>query len=128
EDEPLEPGKLVVEFRARLRVAVGKVKAPYDDAVHVGLDVAAVLVLRIAGEDAPAFHGLCTPRKDRDAIPGLLAVPDRLIPGGLNVEEGKTLAHRFQFLDARAVPRLALEPLQQVGKARLDAVDVVGRY
>ena len=36
-----EPGQLVVEFRARLRIAVGQIDAADEDAVDGGLDVAA---------------------------------------------------------------------------------------
>ena len=44
-----EPRQLVVEFGPRLRIAVGQVDAADEDAADGGLDVARLIVLRIAG-------------------------------------------------------------------------------
>ena len=42
----VQPGELVVELRARLRVAVGRVHVADEDAAHRRLDVAALLEIR----------------------------------------------------------------------------------
>lgn len=46
-DEALEPRELVVEFRSRLRIAIGQVDRGDDDPVDRSLDVSALLVTRV---------------------------------------------------------------------------------
>ena len=75
--QALEPAQLVVELRAGRRVAVRQVQAADQHAADVGFDVAAVHVLRIAGQAAARLHGLSAAAQDGDAVPALLAVPDR---------------------------------------------------
>ena len=48
--ESLHPGELVFEFRSRLRVAVGRIERRDQHAVHRRLDVAALPIVRIAGQ------------------------------------------------------------------------------
>ena len=69
EVEAAEPAELVVEFRARERVAVGKIQAADHDAVDDGFDIAAVGVVGIAGKPAPCQDRCLTSRKDGDAVP-----------------------------------------------------------
>ena len=57
-DEAVEPLELVVELGAGLRVAIRQVQAADDDAVDLGLDVAAVRVVGVAGQAAAALDGL----------------------------------------------------------------------
>ena len=47
-DQPLKPGKLIVELRPRLRIAVRRVNAANDYPVDRGLDIAALAVAIIA--------------------------------------------------------------------------------
>ena len=67
--QPLHPAQLVVEFRTRLRVAVGQIEAADDDAVDCRLDVAAMVVVRIARQAAPVLHRLDAAGQDRHAVP-----------------------------------------------------------
>ena len=53
QSQPPEPGELVVEFRAGLRIAVRQVKAGDDDAFDGGFDVARLVVVAIAGQFGP---------------------------------------------------------------------------
>ena len=48
--QPVEPSELVVELRARLRIAVRRVQAADQDAVDRGFDIAALRVTGIAGQ------------------------------------------------------------------------------
>jgi hypothetical protein len=68
-NQALEPFQLVVELRSGLRIAIGQVQAADDDPVHRGLDVAAVQVIRIAGQAAPAFDRFAAAGEDRDPVP-----------------------------------------------------------
>jgi hypothetical protein len=62
-DQPLEPGELVLEARPGLRVAVRQIDRR-DDQV-----VAAVRVVRIARQPAPAQHGVDAAGEHRDTVP-----------------------------------------------------------
>jgi hypothetical protein len=53
DEQPLEPGQLVVELGARLRIAVRQVEGSDEDAVDGGLDVARVAVRVVAGKGPP---------------------------------------------------------------------------
>ena len=76
---------------ARTRSACSRTSAPAPDCrsagrgsrsatpLDGGLDVAAVQVVRIARQAAPRLDRLRAPREDRDAVPALLAVPDRAV-------------------------------------------------
>ena len=79
-DQPLEPAQLVVELGPGARIAVGQVEAADQDAADRGLEVAAVRVVRIAGQAAPRLVDLAL-GQDRDAVPALLPVPDRVVAG-----------------------------------------------
>src|SRR5579872_1598647 len=50
--QTLEPAELVIELRTGCRIAVGKIKAANQNAAYPRLNIAAVYVLRIAGEPA----------------------------------------------------------------------------
>ena len=78
--QPREPVELVVEFRPRLRIAVRQVDAGNDDAADGGFDVARIVIAAVAGQrvadqDRPGL------RQDRNAVPGLLPAPERVVAG-----------------------------------------------
>src|SRR5579875_2920579 len=73
--ETFEPGELVVELRAGLRIAVGKIQTADQNAVHGGFDITAVRVLFIAGQTATAHNRLRVLGEDRHAVPRCLSVP-----------------------------------------------------
>jgi diketogulonate reductase-like aldo/keto reductase len=77
--QSLEPLQLVIELRPRGGVAVKQVEAADRHAAREGLDVAALGVVRVARQAAPDLLGLLAPCEDGDAVPGFLAIPDRLV-------------------------------------------------
>ena len=122
-----EPGQLVVEFRPGLRIAVGQIDAADQDAADGGLDVARLIILRIAGQGGPRHDRLRSPRQDGDAVPGPLPAPHGVISGPPDRIGRKLRVGAFEFLQADDVGLRALEPVQQVGQAAVDVVDVEGR-
>src|SRR6266853_6324816 len=78
------------------------------------------------GQPAPGFNWICVPRKDGDAIPGFLSVPDGTITGGTERERWKRVIVCFQFLEADDIGGFALQPLNEVAQARPNAIDVEG--
>ena len=125
--QPFEPAQLVIEFRARRRIAVRQIEASDDQAADRRFDVAAVRVVGIARQAAAGLHRLGAAGEDRHAVPALLPVPDRAIAGGAERGGRKFLIGRLQLLQADDVRRGLLQPAQQVGEPPVDAVDVVGR-
>ena len=73
------PGELVVELRTGLRVAVRRIERGDQHAVDRGLDVAALVVGRIARQLGARDDRRRAARQDRDAVPGLLPAPDRAV-------------------------------------------------
>jgi hypothetical protein len=67
-------------------------------------------------------------REDRDAVPGLLSVPNRAVSGLANVRAGKVFLRRFQFLQAYHVRLPLLKPAQKHRQPTVHPVHVVGRY
>ncbi len=101
--EPLEPFQLVLELRSRLGIAIGQVDAAHADAVHVGLDVAAVRIVRIAGQAASHLDGLCAPRENRDAVVRGLPVPHGVVTGLLQGKRREFFIRRLELLQANHV-------------------------
>ena len=95
--------------------------------VHVGLDVAAVGVVGIAGKADAAHCGVSPLRQDGDAVEALLPVPDRAVAGRLNVGDRQAFVSALQFLQAGDVRLLSLKPFEQARQPRADAVDVEAR-
>ena len=122
--QPLEPCELVVEFRAGLRIAVRQIDAGDDDAVDGGFDIARLVVVAIAGQLGPDQHRFGLARQDGDAVPGLLAAPDRAVAGLVDGAERKVLVGRLQLLQANDVGLCLLQPSQQVRQPPIDIVDV----
>ena len=124
--QPLEPAQLVVELRPGRRIAVGQIEAADQHAVHRRLDVAAVRVVGVARQAAPGLDRLGAAREDGDAVPALLAVPDRAVAGLADRGFREPLVRGLQLLQADDV-RLGLrQPAQQHRQAAVDAVDVEG--
>ena len=108
--QPLEPGELVVEFRPRLRVAVRRIERGDQHAVDRGLDIAALFVVGIARQFGAGDDRHHAARQDRDAVPGLLAAPHRLVAGLAQRIGGKLAVGGFQFLQAGDVGLGAAQP------------------
>ena len=126
EAQPLEPGELVVEFRAGLRVAVGRIDAGDEDAVDGGLDVAGLDVGSVAGQGGAGEDRLDTAREDGDAVPGALALPDGMVAGTGEVGCREALLVGLQLLQAGDVGLTLAEPFEKVRQPAVDVVDVEG--
>jgi hypothetical protein len=85
-----------------------------------------VQVVGIAGEAAPAFNRLAAAGEDRDPVPRGLPVPDRAVAGLLDFGDREGGIGCLELLQAGDVRLLLLQPGQQRGQARADAVDVEG--
>jgi hypothetical protein len=96
------------------------------DAGHGRLDIARLAVLRVARQTAMGLDRLAAAREDGDAVPALLAVPDRAIAGLLDRGRGKAVFGRLQFLEAGDVGPCLGQPVEQQRQAAVDAVDVEG--
>src|SRR5882672_1034044 len=125
-DQALEPGELVVELRARLRVAIRKVETGDADTANARLQETAMRVVRITGQPAPDFDRRAAPRQDRDSIEGRLTMPHRFVAGCAQRQRREALAGRFELLQTGDVRSFPLQPLDQAREATADAVDVVG--
>ena len=67
--ETFHPGKLVREFWAGLRVAVGRVQRGHQHAIHCRLQVAALAVSGISRQLGLRDDGLATAGEDGNAVP-----------------------------------------------------------
>src|ERR1039458_7761083 len=96
--KPLEPTEFVIELRTGRRGAVGKIQAANQNVADLRLNIAAVDVVRIAREPATTFNGIETARNNGDAVPALLAMPNRTIARLANSCFWKFLLWCLQFL------------------------------
>ena len=126
-DQPVEPCELVVEFRAGLRVTVRSIEASDENAVDRSLDVAALVILRIAGQRVARQHGLHAAREDRHPIPRFLATPNRLVTGPAHGISGKIRVGALELLQAHDVRPRGAQPGGEVRQPLVDVVDVEGR-
>ena len=94
-DQPFEPGELVVEFRSRLRIAVGQIDRGDDDAVDGGFDIAALEILGIARQVDGGQHRFVSSCEDCDAVPVLLAAPDCRVARVAKAASGKAACSAF---------------------------------
>src|SRR5215212_9373927 len=122
----LEPSELVVELRPGRRIAVRQIEAADDDAANCRLDITALRVLEVARQATPGLGRVGPAREDCDAIPTLLAVPDRAVARVTKRRNREPLLRGLQFLQADDVWRGLGEPAQEYRQAPVDAVDVEG--
>jgi hypothetical protein len=122
--QPFEPGELVVELRAGLRIAVRSVDRGDEDAPDRRLDVAALEVGRVAWQFGAHEHRVDIPREDRDPVPGRLAAPYGAVAGGFDRSARKISLGDLQLLQADDVGFGGAEPVKEVVQTPLDAVDV----
>src|SRR4051794_2372384 len=97
--QPFQPRKFIFELGPRLRIPVGRIDAADQDAADRRLDVAALLVRRISGKRVARDDRLSAPGKDANAIPSLLALPDRVIAGSVYRIQWKIGLRRFKLLE-----------------------------
>ena len=125
--QSIEPTQLVIELRAGGRIAVGQIQATDQYSVDCRLDVAAVRIIWIPRQAAPRFCWRFAARKYSDAVPALLAMPDRALTGFPDRGLGKFIVRRLQFLQAGDVWLCFGELAHQHRKAAIDAIHVEGR-
>jgi hypothetical protein len=125
--QPFEPAQLVIEFRARRRIAVRQIETSDDQAIDFRFDIAAVRIIGIARQTAADQRRLAGSLQDRYPVPGFFAMPDGAIAGIADRCRREFLVRRLQLLQARDIRRGVLEPIKQIGEASVDAVDVVRR-
>src|SRR5215212_9959782 len=112
----LEPSEFVVELRPGRRIAVRQIEAADDDAGNCRLDIAALRVLKLARQPTPGLGWIGAAGEDCDAIPTLLAVPDRAVAGVTKGRSREKLLRRLTQIvggrqadlsppSRRAVPR-----------------------
>jgi hypothetical protein len=84
DDESFKPAQFILELRAGRWIAIGQIQAVDQDAIHHSFDIAAMGVIRIAGETTPYFLRLAAAREDGNPIPTLLTMPNRAVTRILN--------------------------------------------
>ena len=125
--QSIEPAQLVIELRAGGRISVRQIQATNQHPIDRRLDVAAVRVIRIAGQAATRFRRRPAARKYGNAVPALLAVPDRAVAGFPNCRLGEFVVRGLQLLQAGDV-RLDLgEPAHQHRETAINTVHVERR-
>src|SRR4029078_11117419 len=89
--------------------------------------VGAVVLGGIAWSRAPGLDGLAHAAQDGDAVPALLAMPDRLVAKRGKRFDRKRLVGALELLQPDDVRRGFLEPASEHMHPRIDPVDVVAR-
>jgi hypothetical protein len=121
--QALQPGELVIEFRAGLGVSIGSVDRCDEQAVDGRLEIAALPIGGITWQ-VHASHNRSPSRENRYAVPTPLAAAYRMIarlPDCLRWELG---VRGFDFLKAHDVGLSFAKPVEQVRQATVDVVDI----
>ncbi len=121
------PSELIREFGARLWVAVRGIERRDQHAMHRRLDIAALCVSRIARQLRARDNGLTIAAEDGDSAPRLLAAPSRAITRFRERRLRKLRIRRLEFLKRDDIGLRGAQPVQEVGEALVDIVDVEGR-
>jgi len=124
--QSLEPAQLVVEPGTWCRIPVREIETADDGLIDPGFEVAAVDILGISRKRAADFDRLTAAGEDGDAVPALLAVTDDAVARRANRQLRKLLLRRLELLQADDIRGALIQPAQEIGQARRDAVDVVG--
>lgn len=125
--QALEPGKLEIEFRSGLGVAVRQVHRGDDQAVDLRLQVARLLIQLVARQAAADLRRLLALREDRNPVVRALAVPDRTVARVLQRARRTLLVGGLDFLQADDVGSGLVQPFEQPRQPAVDAVDVIAR-
>ena len=84
-------------------------------------------IIGIARQAAADQRRLAGALKDRYPVPGFLPVPHHAVTGIADRCRREFLVGRLQLLQAGDIRRGVPQPIEQIGEASVDAVDVVGR-
>ena len=125
--ETLHPGELVREFRAGLWVAVRGIERRDQHPLHRRLDIAALRVNRFTRQLRARDNGLAIAGEDSDAIPRLLAAPSRAITCFRERGLRKLRIRSLELLKRDDIGFSGAQPVEQVGEALVDVVNVEGR-
>ena len=108
-----KPCELVIEVEAGAWIAIGQIKLAVDDAVDRSLYVAALRWAGIIRQLVPRLVDLADPAEDGNAVPALLAVPDRVVAETTDRGGLKLLLRCFQLLQTDDVRPLLLQSAAQ---------------
>ena len=122
--EAFEPGQLIAEFGAGLRVAVGEVERGNQDASDGSFDVARLRVGGVAGEGGAGKNRFGIAGEDGDAVPRALALPDRVITEGTQSLGGEIALPGLELLETDDIGTLRGQPVEQVAQALIDVINV----
>jgi len=89
-NETLKPGQLVVEFRSRLRIPVGKVDGSDQDSL-------------ISRQTCASEHGSVVSRENGHDVPGALPLPDCFVPESPKGVHGKGFLLCLELLETHHV-------------------------
>jgi hypothetical protein len=104
-------------------IVIRRVQRRDDDPIHRRFNVSALRVLRVVWQLPQGLDGLGS-REDGHPIPRLLTLPNRLVPRAPNWGDREFSVGRFQFLQANDVRARLAHPVQKIGQALPDIVDV----
>ena len=110
----------------RRRIAIGKIETADHEAVRLGFDIAAVVVVGIAGQAKADEFRTFAARENGNAIPAFLAMPDRVVAALADCSDRKPVIGRLEFLQAHNIGLFVGKPAKQVGQAAVNTVDIVG--
>ena len=124
-DKALEPCKFIVEFGARLGIAVGKIDRRDNQALGFCFQVSRLPIVGVPWKSTPNFSGFLALSQNRDTVIRPLPVPDRAITRSFERRRREFGVVRFDLLQAYNVGSRLRKPLQQTRQAAVDAIDVV---
>src|SRR5918998_5019127 len=123
--EPLHPTQFIVEFFCADRIAVGQIERSDDKVADLGLDIAAMAVVRAIWQPRAPQRRRLVARQYGNPVKTLLTVPDAAIAGRFDIGDRQRFIGAFELLEADHVGLLALQPFDQPRQARANAVEVV---
>ena len=105
-DQALEPRELVVEFRSRLWVAVGKVQRAKENAIYSRFDITRFAVAIIARQRSARFYGNAATSEQRHAMMRSLTAHNCSVACGFDGGKRKLGIETFDFLQGDDVGAL----------------------
>src|SRR5258708_22435499 len=125
--EALHPPKLIIKFLGPDRIAVRQIERADRQPFDLGLNIAAVAIIRITWKsDTPKLWSIAL-RENRDPVEALLPVPDGAVPRCFDIADRKGFVRTFQLLEADDVGLLATQPFEKARQSCADTVNVVCR-
>jgi hypothetical protein len=125
-NEALKPGQLVIEFRSRLRIPIGKVDGSDQDSPNRRFNVASLMIFRISRQTCASQHGNVVSRENGHTVPGTLSLPDRFVPESSKGIHGKGFLLCFELLETHHVRFSFGQPSHEVVEPLVDVVNVEG--